>query len=86
MRRRKFLRLLGIGSGAAGVAPFVPWAKVLMPVQPVRKLKCIWSEEADQQLQALYNMKADEALLAAMTTDIQKEIDNRFLNTVKAII
>jgi len=37
----------------------------------VLKLKAIWSEEADQNLQAMYNIKAESVLLNALTNALQ---------------
>jgi hypothetical protein len=37
----------------------------------VYKLKTIWSEEADQNLQAMYNIKAENILLSAITNALQ---------------
>lgn len=86
MNRRRFFRFLGVGTGVAGAAPFIPWSKFLAPIAPVRKLKCVWSEEAAQNLQYMYNLRADEALMAAMTKEIQDEIDSDILKTMKGIV
>jgi len=37
----------------------------------VLKLKAVWSEEADQNLQAMYNIKAESTLLNAITNALQ---------------
>lgn len=37
----------------------------------VLKLKALWSEEADQNLQAMYNIKAESVLLNALTNALQ---------------
>ena len=37
----------------------------------VMKLKAVWSEEADQNLQAMYNIKAEPVLLNALTNALQ---------------
>ena len=37
----------------------------------VRKLKAVWSEEADQNLQAMYNIKAESTVLNALTNALQ---------------
>ena len=37
----------------------------------VMKLKALWSEEADQNLQAMYNIKAESVLLNALTNALQ---------------
>ena len=37
----------------------------------VLKLKAVWSEEADQNLQAMYNIKAESVLLNALTNALQ---------------
>jgi hypothetical protein len=37
----------------------------------VNKLKAVWSEEADQNLQSMYNIKAESVLLNALTNALQ---------------
>lgn len=48
-----------------------------------RKLKAVWSMEAQQDLQAMHNIQAEGALSAMMAAEINAEIDREILNDLR---
>ncbi len=74
--RRQFFRRLGAAIAGVYVAPLLPipvaepaftLRMVSTPVVArVTKLKATWSEECDQTLCAMYNIRAEEQLVAAL--------------------
>lgn len=50
----------------------------------VMKLKALWSEEADQNLQAMYNIKAESVLLNALTNALQYQKHRQVIFDLRA--
>lgn len=50
----------------------------------VMKLKTLWSEEADQNLQAMYNIKAESVLLNALTNALQYQKHRQVIYDLRA--
>jgi hypothetical protein len=50
----------------------------------VLKLKAVWSEEADQNLQAMYNIKAEPILLNALTNALQYQKHRQVIADLRA--
>jgi len=50
----------------------------------VMKLKTLWSEEADQNLQAMYNIKAESVLLNALTNALQYQKHRQVIFDLRA--
>lgn len=50
----------------------------------VMKLKALWSEEADQNLQAMYNIKAESVLLTALTNALQYQKHRQVIFDLRA--
>lgn len=50
----------------------------------VMKLKTLWSEEADQNLQAMYNVKAESVLLNALTNALQYQKHRQVIYDLRA--
>lgn len=50
----------------------------------VMKLKALWSEESDQNLQAMYNIKAESVLLNALTNALQYQKHRQVIFDVRA--
>jgi len=50
----------------------------------VIKLKTVWSEEADQNLQAMYNIKAESVLLNALTNALQYQKHRQVIFDLRA--
>lgn len=50
----------------------------------VLKLKAVWSEEADQNLQAMYNIKAEPILLNALTNALQYQKHRQVIYDLRA--
>lgn len=50
----------------------------------VLKLKTLWSEEADQNLQAMYNIKAESVLLNALTNALQYQKHRQVIFDLRA--
>lgn len=50
----------------------------------VLKLKTVWSEEADQNLQAMYNIKAESVLLNALTSALQYQKHRQVIFDLRA--
>lgn len=50
----------------------------------VMKLKALWSEEADQNLQAMYNIKAENVLLNALTNALQYQKHRQVIFDLRA--
>lgn len=50
----------------------------------VMKLKALWSEEADQNLQAMYNIKAESVLLNALTNALQYQKHRQVILDLRA--
>jgi hypothetical protein len=50
----------------------------------VMKLKAVWSEEADQNLQAMYNIKAESVLLNALTNALQYQKHRQVIFDLRA--
>lgn len=50
----------------------------------VLKLKALWSEEADQNLQSMYNIKAESVLLNALTNALQYQKHRQVIYDVRA--
>jgi len=50
----------------------------------VMKLKAVWSEEADQNLQSMYNIKAEPVLLNALTNALQYQKHRQVIFDIRA--
>jgi len=50
----------------------------------VMKLKAVWSEEADQNLQAMYNIKAETVLINALTNALQYQKHRQVIFDLRA--
>jgi len=50
----------------------------------VQKLKAVWSEEADQNLQSMYNIKAESVLLNALTNALQYQKHRQVIFDLRA--
>lgn len=50
----------------------------------VMKLKTLWSEEADQNLQAMYNIKAESVLLNALTSALQYQKHRQVIQDLRS--
>jgi hypothetical protein len=50
----------------------------------VMKLKAVWSEEADQNLQAMYNIRAESVLLNALTNALQYQKHRQVIFDLRA--
>jgi major capsid protein Gp23 len=48
-----------------------------------RKLKAVWSMEAQQDVRAMHNIQAEGALSAIMAAEINAEIDQEILNDLR---
>ena len=86
MNRRSFFKTFGVLTAAtiAGVPVIKAIAKTT-PKPIKRKLKAIWTVEAEQDLQCYYNINVEKELIDMMTRQMQREIDQEFLNRVKKI-
>ena len=51
---------------------------------PNRKLKAVWSMEAQQDLKAMHNIDAEGALASIMAKEIQDEIDQEIIRDLAA--
>lgn len=51
-----------------------------------RKLKAVWSMEAQQDVRAMHNLGSENALAAIMAKEIQTEIDNEILNDLASVL
>ena len=47
-----------------------------------RKLKAVWSMEAQQDIRAMHNIAAEGALAAQLAAEINAEIDREILNDI----
>ncbi len=83
MNRRNFLRFLGIGAVATVAAPFTPFPQlkqkeIKLDISGVctrnRKLKAVWSIEAEQDLRANHSIEAEKQLTEMMSRQIMDEI------------
>lgn len=84
MNRRSFIKLfsgaIALATSGASLLSNGGWVKVKSHVIPTtKKLKVIWTPEAEQELQCFYNIKAEEELKRVLTEYIDKDIRKEML-------
>ena len=86
MNRRSFFKTFGVLTAAtiAGVPVIKAIAKTT-PKPIKRKLKAIWTVEAEQDLQCYYNINVEKELIDIMSRQMQNEIDQEMIDGIKAL-
>ena len=76
MNKRSFLKTLGVLMAGAPMLP-----SVLSNLKKTRtNLLAEWTFETDQNLQCFYGIDAEKMLMAALSREIQREIDEELIN------
>ena len=81
MNRKNFLKLFaGLPFLVAALPSLATQTVAKVLVKTPRKLKAVWTIEAEQDLMAFHSIDAEQTITEMMNKQIQNDIDQEFIN------